>query len=109
MKTLSISTDGLIEFSVNGVSFNTDVEDVHISAWAKNAINQIIDQLQLSGSHYVHFEDTGYVTFYHKKRMGVVQDWTDPIPDVFTNLERMHGEYTASVEAAMSVEVSDGN
>jgi len=109
MKTLSISTDGLIEFNVNGVSFNTDVEDVHISTWAKNAINQIIDRLQLSGSNYVHFEDTGYVTFSHRLHMGVVQDWTDPIPDVFTNLERMHGEYAASIDAAMSSEGSDGN
>lgn len=100
MKTLAIWVNGEIEFNVGNVAFNTDVEDVCISAWAKNAINQIISQLQSSGSHFVHFEDDGYNAFYHKRHMGVVENWDDPIPDVFTNLERMHQEYMASIEAA---------
>ena len=97
MKTLTISTNGEIEFNIDNVAFNTDIEDPHISTWAKNAINQIIDQLQSAGSNYVHFEDNGYNTFYHKRHMGVVEDWDNPVPDVFTNLERMHSEYAVSV------------
>lgn len=103
MKTLTIQTNGKVKFNVDDVSFITDVNDVHILTWAKNALNQIINQLELSGSNYVHFEDDGYNTLYHIRHMGVVKEWTDPIPDVFTNLERMHSEYVASVEAA------DGN
>lgn len=103
MKTLTIETNGKVEFNIDNVPFITDVEDVHISTWAKNAINQIIGQLQSTGSHYAHFESDEYNSLYHKRHMGVVEEWTDPIPDVFTNLERMHSEYVASVEAA------DGN
>ena len=100
MKTLTILVNGEVEFNVDNVTFNTDIEDVNISTWAKNAISQIINQLQLAGSHYVHFEDDGYKAFYLKRHMGVVEDWTDPVPDVFTNLERIHQEYIASIEAA---------
>ena len=97
MKTLTIMVTGEIEFNCNGSSHNALISDTEVPKWAKNAFEQIITQLQNQGRHYVHFEDNGYLLLKHTRRLDIVEDWTDPIPDVFTNLERMQSEYIASI------------
>lgn len=99
MKTLTIWADGSVEWNVDGMCQQTNTSDEYISKWVVDAINQIIAQLQGSGAHYVHFEDDGYRTLFHKRRLDIVEDWTDPTPDVFTNLSRAASEYEAAKEA----------
>lgn len=99
MKTLTIDVDGSVDFRVDEHAYNTDTADPHISKWAVDAINQIIDQLQTDGSYHVHFEDNGRETLYHTRRIGDVRHWTAPIPDVFTHLDRMMDEYLQSLGA----------
>lgn len=101
MKTLTIETTGAIEFNFNGSCRNTDLVDPNFSLWAIGEFNQIIGLLEADGCNYVHFEDTGYRTLFHKRRMGEVEIWDAPIPDIFTNLETLLSEYEAAEQAAL--------
>lgn len=113
MKTLTVETNGRIEFNFNGAATNTDIADQHLPSWAVSGLNQIINQLQSDGTNYVHFEDTGYVTMNHKRRMGEVEIWEFPIPELFVNLEQMVNEYMTSLNYVEEVIVeetpADGN
>ena len=100
MKTLTIQTSGAIEFNFKGSCRNTDVVDPNFSPWAIGEFEQIIGLLEADGCNYVHFEDTGYKAFSHKRRMGEVEIWDAPTPDVFINLETMVGEYEAAERLA---------
>lgn len=106
MKTLTVETNGVLEFNVDGQSFSTDTEDQHLSEVHLDAINQIINQLEADGCNFVHFEDTGYETFAHAKRNGQVEIFTLPFPDIFNNLSQMRSEYMSSVQAAEAADVA---
>ena len=99
IKTLGITVLGGITMNINGVSTQTDLEDIFIPEWASADIEGVVATLEDMGALAVHFEISPLHTIGHiviPNGQGCV-DWEGDFPDVFYNLEQLYEEYVAAL------------
>ena len=97
IKTLGITVLGGITMNINGVSTQTDLEDIFIPEWASADIEGVVTTLEDMGALAVHFEISPLHTIGHINVPNGVTHWKGDFPDVFTNLDQLYEEYIAGL------------
>ena len=97
IKTLGITVLGGIAMNINGVSTETDLEDVLLPEWGRADIEGVVATLEEMAALAVHFEISPIHTIGHVTIQGGMVEWEEDFPDVFTNLEQLYEEYAATL------------
>ena len=94
MKTLTIRSDGSLEFNFDGYSFNTDLNDPCIPEWASQELQKLFDHMTEDGCSEIHFENNGFQTTIHEVKLGICSNCQEiQESNVFANLGQFVSDY----------------